>query len=408
MSDKNNDFGEDVYDTIKHEPGFAEHQTSRRTFLGLLSFAGAGKLSPTGSTVSGGYAAGTNRSDGGRRSGTVLPADSSLPGSNSINLGEEGLSDGENISPYIDQYFVDDTNVFIPSGSYRYDGSGLEGRRSDAALVGSDQGVEFYRPDDDTRVAPDINADAGTVRVENITIRGKKPSGPDQSRWRFGALAPDSRCEAINVNHPDGTENGTDSSAFLVYDDHRGTAYFKNCYVKDFGNAAFYVNLGYREDEQNPVVIDNCVVVDSNGAVRGGHNGSKVTNSTFVWRNQPPTWHRGGSLARGIRSDHDGYDMAYENNHFYFASGLDAGRSIDPESQEANTSGNIEDIYIRTEGEYGGVADRPGWSYENINITGSGSASAPVESGDKKPDLKLEDVVWMPEPQTVYPGGDYR
>lgn len=374
-------------------------QISRRRFLKLLGLGAGGAVV----AASGGYVLNTKIFDGRDGLTGYQTSTTSLPGSNTVDLGQEGLSEDDDISPYIDQYFVDGNNVLIPSGSYRYDGSGLNGSRGNCALVGSEEGVEFIRPEG-ARVAPTIQCTEGTIRVENITVRGKKPPGSDQSRWRFEALDPDSRCEVVNVNHPDGTEEATDSSAFLVYDNHRGTVYFKNCYISTFGNSGFYVNLGYRPNETNPVIIDNCVIVDTNGAIRGGHNGSKVVNTTFIFRNQPPTWHRGGSIARGIRSDHGGHDMEYQNLHFFFASGLNAGASIDPQSQNADTSGAVRDIFIHTEDDYGDVVDRPNWTYENINIVGPGSASAPGSTGNEQPDLKLEDVIWMPESQTAYPG----
>lgn len=391
---------------------YKDGQISRRQFLKFLG-AGAGGAVLASSSL--GYFAGkrwledgsspTGRQTAGAGSGGVS---SSLPGSSNVDLGRrEGLTGkgSEDISPLIDQYFRDGNNVHIPAGTYRYDGSGIGGARSNCALVGSEQGVEFQRPDGAT-IRPNIQSSGGVMRVENITIRGKKPPGADQSRWRFDALESDSRCEIINVNHPDGTENRTDSSAFLTYRDHKGTNYFKNCFVKNFGNSSFYVNLGTEGGNTGagPVIIDNCVMVDVNGAIRAGHDESRYINSTFVWRNQPPSWHRGGSLARGIRADHPGENMRVENCHFYYASGLSAGDSLDMGSQEARgqTSGVAKDIFIETKGSYGDVAGAPGWDYENINITGS--ASAPVSTGSKKPDLKLEDVVWMPLSQTVYPG----
>lgn len=345
--------------------------------------------------------------------GMPLVADGGLdpnkPGDTFINLADEGLEDGDFISPYIADFWAPGTQVYIPPGDYTYDGSGIRGTRSNCSLIGSEDGVRFHRVDegdaDKIQIAPNINCDGGEMRVENITVRGKANDGPDQSRWRFGALHPDSYIWVVNVNHPDGTLDATDSSAFLVYDDHRGTVHFKNCYISTFGNSGFYVNLGYRSGESNPVIIDNCVIKDVNGAIRGGHNDSKVVDTTFIFENQPPTWHRGGSIARGIRSDHGGHDMEYRNLHFYYASGLNAGAAIDPQSQGADTSGHVADIYVYTEGDYGDVIDRsPDWTYENIHISGPGSASSPATAGSEEPDLKNRDVVWMPESQTVRPG----
>jgi hypothetical protein len=323
-----------------------------------------------------------------------------------VDLGKQGLKDGDDVSPYIDQYWNDGVEVRIPAGSYRYDGSGLHGKRGDCALIGSEDGVEFHRPDDDRRVAPTIQCTYGTLRVENITVRGAKPASANTegSRWRFDALDPNSRCEVVNVNHPDGTEGCSDGVGFLTYDDHRGTVLYKNCFVRNMGNSSFYVNLGYHPGESNPVVIDNCTIVNPNGAIRGGHNDSVIRNTTFVWRKQPNPWVNCATNARGIRNDHGGHDMLIENCHFYFGGDIGtAGRAIDPASQGADTSGVVRGVYVHTEGNYGGIADRSGWSYENLNVSGPGSASAPVSTGTTPPDLRNENAVWMPESRTVVP-----
>ena len=331
-----------------------------------------------------------------------------------VDLGAEGLSDGDNISPYIDQYWTDGAEVHIPAGSYRYDGSGLHGRRGDCALIGSEDGVEFRRPSDSSQVRPTIQCTHGTMRVENITVRGASPSSANTngSRWRFDALDRDSRIEVVNVNHPDGSTNNSDSNAFLTYEDHYGTLHFKNCYVAGFGNSSFYTNLGYKSGERNSVIIENCTIIDANGSIRGGHNGSKYIDCTFVWRDKPSTWVNGSSLARGIRWDHGGRDELVENCHFYFGGDIGgAGGSLEFENYPLD--GTVRDVYIHTEGSYGGIYDKGGmggWSFENVNVTGPGSAAidANVSVGNTPPDLRNENVVWMPESQTVRPGGVQR
>lgn len=323
-----------------------------------------------------------------------------------IDLADKGLRNGDDISPFIDQYWNSGDEVHIPAGQYVYDGSGLNGERGDCALIGSEDGVEFHRPNQTMQINPTIRCSHGTLRVENITVRGKKNAGPDQSRWRFDATSRDSRCEVINVNHPDGTLERTDSSAFITGDGHLGVTHYKNCYVSTFGNSPFYTNLG-ADNGDNPVIIENCVIVDSQNS-RAGHDGSKYIDCTFIWRNQPPEWHRGGSNARGLRADHDGHNMLVENCHFFWDSGLSGGRALEMSSQGASTSGVVRDIFIETHSSgCGGVTDDPGWSYENINISGpaADTVSVPMATGTESPDLRNEGAVWMPESQTVRPRG---
>ena len=329
-----------------------------------------------------------------------------------VDLGKQGLKDGDDVSPYIDQYWTDGAEVHIPAGSYRYDGSGMNGKRGNCALIGSEDGVEFHRPDDGSQIRPTIQCTHGTMRVENITVRGASPSSAntDGSRWRFDALDPDSRIEVVNVNHPDGSVDRSDSNAFLSYDDHRGTLHFKNCYVANFGNSAFYTNLGYGSGRQNPVVVENCTIVNANGAIRGGNNGSKYVDCTFVWREEPRTWVNGASIARGIRWDYGGKDELVENCHFHFGSGIGASGSA-MKFEDKPIGGTVRDVFIHNEtGEamFLDAGGMDGWTFENVHVTGPGNTGAGPLDGvqhEVAPDLRNEDAVWMPESQTVRPGG---
>jgi len=103
-----------------------------------------------------------------------------------VDLGNEGLTDGDSIDSYLETHLADGVEVQIPAGTYTYTGAGLGGAYANAAVVGSADGVEFQRPEDpETAVTPTITATGGTVRIENITVTGA--SGQAQSRWEVGA-----------------------------------------------------------------------------------------------------------------------------------------------------------------------------------------------------------------------------
>lgn len=325
-----------------------------------------------------------------------------------VDLGEEGLAEGDDIAPYIEEHFRSGNEVHVPAGSYALSNvAGLQREVADAALIGSEEGVELRRPDPSVELLPYVQATGGTVRIENLTIRGKK--GRRKSRWRLDAVDPDATIEVVNVNHPDGTVDCSDSFAFYTGKYHVGEITYRNCYVADMGNSSFYVNQGWDPGRRNPVNLINNVVVNLSNT-RHGTNGSVIRDNTFVWRRAPPTWKTCHNIARGPRWDQGGTDMLVENNHFHF--GADIGPAVGCLQFEDFTpmGGTVRDVFVHTEGDYGGVVDSGGmehWNFENVHLTGPGNTDHGDYDGLKHevgPDLRNEDVVWMPESQTVRPG----
>lgn len=324
-----------------------------------------------------------------------------------INLGDKGLTDGDDIGPYLADHFIDGVEVRIPPGTYRYDGTGLSKNIGDAALIGSDEGVEFHRPPDpEVEVRPFLKC-TDDVRVENITVRGEK--GEAQSRWRFDAVNPAAVVDVVNVNHPDGTVGCSDSLAFYTGKYHTGTVTYKNCYVADHGNSSFYINQGYSPDRQNPVNMINCVVINANGTSRHGTNGSVIKDCTFIWRDEPNPWKNCSSMARGPRWDQGGENMVVENCHFYFGSGIGNSEGA-IKVEDFQLGGIMRDIYIHNETDGEMFVDAGGlnsFNFENIHISGPGltDSSNVMVTGSEPPDLRNEDAVWMPEAATVLPDG---
>lgn len=335
----------------------------------------------------------------------------------SIDLGDKGLSQGDDITPLLERYFESGNDLFIPAGEYRLSNptSALSGRFSDCSIIGSDDGVILHRdpPSPSNKYRPFLRATSGTVRLENMTIKGVALGRrvDDSDRWRFDAINPDARVEIVNVNQPDGTEECSDALAFYTGSHHEGTVLYKNCYVRGFGNSIFYVNQGYSSGRNNPVILDNCVMVDLTN-IRAGTNGSHYRDCTFVYRQGVPGWIDCSKLSRGIRWDNGGNDMVVENCHFYFAPESQLGHGVGGamEFENYNHSGVVRDIFIYNPNSDRMIKDLGGlhgnWTFSNINVVGPGNRSvdAPVSVGDASPDLVNENAIWMPESQTVRPG----
>ena len=138
-------------------------RTDRRGFIRVV---GAGVTATAVGTVSTGNALGA---------GTA------------VDLGEEGLGNGDLIDPYLAEFFTDGTEVRVPAGAYEYAGDGLGGEYANATLVGAADGATLERSETDVKPRPDVIASAGTVRIENVTLGGQR--GVARSPWRVGARA---------------------------------------------------------------------------------------------------------------------------------------------------------------------------------------------------------------------------
>jgi hypothetical protein len=285
-----------------------------------------------------------------------------------VDLGAEGLQDGDDIDHYLQQYFTSGTEVRIPAGSYTYSGAGLGGAKSNCALIGAPAGVEFQRPVPEQPVRPDIFAESGAVRIENVTIRGQR--GKEQSRWRVGAAA-DARMEIVNVNMPDGTVDGSDSTGLYAGTDHGGTLLVESCYFEGFGSAACYLSDPF-EGADGRVVVENCVFRNTNGAgVRLAPTDSVCRGCYFEATEAAPASASGEVVQRAIRVDDAGTGVVVEDCDFEW--GAPGGPIIDFDERGAGGTGVVRNVRIRNGGDSAPVNagwDVVGaWTGENINYT---------------------------------------
>ncbi|WP_277541143.1 hypothetical protein [Haloarcula laminariae] len=144
-------------DNYRNVTGGKAQHTSRRRFMRTVSVTGTMVAVGTAST------------------GGALGAE------NTVDLGAEGLSDGDLIGPYLEEFFADGTTVYVPAGEYDFSGDGLGGEYADAALVGAPDGVTLNRPTDpESGASLPLVATTGTVRIENIAIRGGATDSPSR------------------------------------------------------------------------------------------------------------------------------------------------------------------------------------------------------------------------------------
>ncbi|MBX0323151.1 hypothetical protein EGH21_08935 [Halomicroarcula sp. F13] len=360
-----------------HDDDSAEkgHRTNRRTFMKTVGVAATAAVGST--AVTGAFAADTT-----------------------VDLADEGLQNGELIDPYLEEFFVDGNEVLIPAGEYEYTGDGLGGDVANAALVGSADGVTFNRPDDpETTVRPSIRATSGTVRIENITVRGKR--GEEQSRWRVGADE-GATMEVVNVNVPDGTVENSDSTGVYAGSDHAGTLLIKACYFAQLGNVACYVSDPYT-GENGQVVVEDCVFRNTNAAgVRFAPGDSVVRGCYFEATEEAPSETGGGVAQRGIKIDDAGQSVVIEDCDFNWTDV--GGPCVDFHERGEGGSGVVRNCRITNDGDsepFDTDWDVTGnWTGENIQLTGSGPTDVPdgfeAVTGSEATPADTDYAIWTP------------
>ena len=185
----------------------------------------------------------------------TIPSD--RPGSKLVEL---DVKSGDDLPSAINSALGDGVQVYIPPGEYTGNHSDLDFQADDATVYGDPAGVAI-----DCNFDSNATMDtAGTLRVENIDILGKKP----QEQIKIDVDLSGGRLEWVNFNFPDGTENPTDSYVARC-DSGTGEQLIQNCYFGPIGNSAFYYSE--RNAEEMPVTFRGCAFHNCAGPIRAGN-----------------------------------------------------------------------------------------------------------------------------------------
>jgi hypothetical protein len=299
-----------------------------------------------------------------------------------VNLGDEGLSPGDSIDSYLEDYFTDGNRVVVPEGEYEWDGDGIGGSYADAAIVG-DGPVVFRHPDGMHR-APTTRATGGTVAFRNVTIRGECDG--DDSRWRLEA-DDDADLVLENVALPDGMEGQFgDATGIYVPPGHAGTLTLRNVHLEDFSNNGLYASAPGKpsDGQQGAVLVEGGLYKNNNVAgVRLGSDGSHAIGVTIVNDAESTDIGGPGTAQRGLRIREPGDDIVVEDCDIYhswegaaspvqFHPGAEGGSGVIRNTRVLNNSGAT------------AVTDSAadGWTAEGLSITGDGDLSYPSSFSD--------------------------
>ena len=361
---------------------------NRRTLLGRRGFLGAaGAAVLAGATG----AVGTSRAA-------------------EIDLGQEGLSEGDNIDGYLQEHFADGNTVYIPPGEYRTEMTWWDTSVTDAAIRGDPAGVVFRRPEGfwtDRYMEFD-----GHVVIENITFRGQLGHG--RHRLRVNGQSEDAHMEFRNVNQPDGSVGASD--AIFMRCTGSGRIDYKWCYIASNPNGAFY-----QLDNEPRQTFDGCTFKNSTVIHRSGSNNYTVRNCLYISDGSAPEFCENdseeqrqecaekGDLQGGYHrpfkfdSDYSIEGLRIENVHRYVErQNEDVGPFMDFQEDQPDVSGTIDGVYVYN------ASDREMFDFagqdvsvSNVQLSGPGNLSTPeffenVTTGEDATLPPKSSPVWTP------------
>jgi len=287
-----------------------------------------------------------------------------------VDLGEQGLTDGDEIDDYLETHVADDTEVRIPAGEYDWNGEGFTGGSENAAIVGNGEVVlnntagEYYQI---------ISAESGTVALRNFTVRGAATG--EGSRFRLEA-ADEATVEVENVNFPDGSEAGAKAKAFYVPGEHAGLVEIHDCYIAGFDDNGIYANSpGDDDGAGGQVLVTHCVAHNNNiSGIRIGSDNSSVEHCLVI-NDEPAPESRNGTLnQRGVRIRSGGEDISISDcTIVHTVDGV--GAPIQLHRGAEGGSGILSNVRIHNETESTAIEDQDGetaadWEATDVTISG--------------------------------------
>lgn len=191
------------------------------------------------------------------------------PNTSTVNLTDQGVSNGDDISAEIGEAFKNGNSVVLPPGTFQWDGTGLSGNFKSAELIGgggansgsslsaqritSDSSTtaqalpertELQIPTGlDEQISPTCNGGGdGSVHLRNLKISGEFGKGG----MKFAVTDPNSSMIVENIEMTDGNQSESlgfeTSAAMFVPTSHAGTLYIRNCNLQNFGNNGVYAS----------------------------------------------------------------------------------------------------------------------------------------------------------------------
>jgi len=301
------------------------------------------------------------------------------------NLGDEGLTVGDTIDPYLDEHFRNDQHVIIPAGEYFLENPGvLSGSKDGTTLLeGEGRGEEaILKTGDDQMIFVDVYTKGGSLTLRHITFSGVADGG------RIAAYASEGngKTRLVNVNRPDGAvDGGNRTTGIFVPIEHSGTVDLINCRVENFSDNGVYASTPSVEGGgRGSVHVYGGLYKNNNiSNVRLGSDTSSFIDGTAVHDGGAPIASDSSENRQNIWVRENGEEITISNVDVYHV--LDVGPPIAITPQYPSGSGKIVDTRIRNDGSDKSIlcsktaALESKWSTKNVHITGTGNLANEID-----------------------------
>jgi|GEM_PF-1637555 hypothetical protein len=295
-----------------------------------------------------------------------------------VNLGNEGLSEGEAIDSYLENYWNSGTHVQIPGGTYSLSsGSSLNiSASSDAWLEGVDEGNGAQVTLTGGSQNCSITANGCNVRVENITMSGSV----DSDRIRPSATTSGSTLTFIRFERPDGvSSDGDDAEGMFVPNTHAGELWLVDCWIEGFADNGLYASVpGNSDGAGGSTHVRGGLYRNNNVAnIRLGGPGDSCKGAVSVHDGRAPVHSNGGHLQRGVWIREHGTDILFEDVDIYYSyTGSSDYQPFVVDPRDSGGSGQIIDSRVYNDTSYNAITIDSAagtWSGSGTHLTGSGN-----------------------------------
>lgn len=276
------------------------------------------------------------------------------------DLGELGLSDGDPIDPYLDDYWETGNEVHIPEGTYDWNGDHLGGTINDAALIGDGDGATFEIPDGGD-VHNTLAVSEGSTLVTNITVRGT--AGDGKNRIRIEASEPEATLTMDSFDLPDGGYGFGEHPSpigFYVPPENEGTVNIRRCFIQGFPNNGVYSSKG-----PGITSVECCHLVHNNiDNIRLGPN-DEIHDCLIEMTDLGD-----GCTGRGVRVRYDGTQVI-DGLHII----NDGGPRPLVSARNDSARCSLTDVYIENNADVDAIQAATGTFrvMEDVHVTGEGS-----------------------------------
>lgn len=291
-----------------------------------------------------------------------------------INLNERGLSEGDDIAPYLDQYWEPGAHVTIDGGTYTIDPSDVSSVFPASYFSGTSI-LEGGGPGDECVIETGGNGrfdpyfySSGHMEIKHLTFRGQNWQGSTRVVASSGNYV---RLE--NYNIPDGNSTDTWRSAGVyVSDSHSGTADFVNCHIEGHNDNGLYASNANGEVN----VFGGLYKNNNISNIRLGTDDCTVVGCAVVVEENQPQYDVANNH-RGLWLRHSANSMRVEDVDVWFGSNVSATAQI---LLDESSSGTVDNCRLTNHSSNLAIHHHSDgtWTGSGLHFTGNGDDHNPL------------------------------